>query len=310
MRMGALGFGLPLVLSALAGGVSAYALVRALASPGKDTARLAALRRAVPPATREPGDGATDGHLPRSRWSGVLRDLTPAALVALVERVSPAGDEAAAAARESGLEPVDVRLAAAAAGLAVAAAATLLAAGRGAAPQAWVMGLTAIAALVGPGLWLSGAVSRYRASVARELPKVAALLTLGGESGLELMEAVRLAAGLSPGPVGRVLRRALAEVDAGREKIAALRAAGRSAGSREVQSFIAAVTQGLQLGTPVSRVLRIQADNLQARRRQALEARISGLPTKLTVVTVVFFLPALFVLSVLPNLLAFLGSRW
>jgi pilus assembly protein TadC len=60
----------------------------------------------------------------------------------------------------------------------------------------------------------------------------------------------------------------------------------------------------------VARVLRTQAETLRTRRRQALESEIAALSLKLTLVTILLFLPALFVLSVLPNLLSFLQGRW
>jgi len=146
--------------------------------------------------------------------------------------------------------------------------------------------------------------------MARELPRVAELLTLGTDSGLELMGALEMASGHAAGPVGRALREALAEIRAGRDVIGALKAAGEKVGGESVRSFVDALVRGLQLGTPVGRVLRTQADSLRVGRRQALEARIAGLPLKLTLAAVLLFVPALLVLSVLPNLMAFLQGQW
>jgi tight adherence protein C len=159
-------------------------------------------------------------------------------------------------------------------------------------------------------MWIGGVVTRHRAAVARELPKVADLMTLGTESGLELLSATDMAARLSPGPVGLVLRGALDETNAGRELLAALRAVPSRVGGHTISAFIGSVVQGLELGTPVARVLRVQADGLRVKRRQALEAKIAGLSMKLTLITVLLFVPALLVITVLPNLLAFLRGSW
>jgi tight adherence protein C len=177
-------------------------------------------------------------------------------------------------------------------------------------PPSLVFGLVIAAAALLPRLWLGRALARHRVAVSGELPKVAELLTLGTESGLGLLEAMRLAGGLSGGRVGRALQAALTEIDAGRETLAALRGIASRVGGQEIATFVGSVVQGLALGAPVARVLRTQADTLRSRHRQALEARIAGLSMRLSVVTILLFVPALFVLSVLPNLVAFLRGQW
>jgi Flp pilus assembly protein TadB len=170
--------------------------------------------------------------------------------------------------------------------------------------------LVAGTAVIGPRLWMKGRLGAYRMAIGRELPRVAELLTMGTESGLGLLEAMRLTSGLCVGQVGLALRDTLREIDAGREPLPALRAMASRLGGQETSTFLDSVSHGLALGVPVARVLRGQADALRTRRRQVLESRISGLSMKLSVVTIIFFVPALFVLSVLPNLMAFLRGQW
>lgn len=239
-------------------------------------------------------------------WTERVKRRLPPGLASLW----PLDAEAAAALAARGLGAGDVHLAgtlgALAAGLVLVSTGLV----RGGVPPGWLVFGVGVLAAVGPRVWVARMTAGHRAAVARELPEVAELMTLGAESGLGLLDAVRLAASLSGGPVGRSLAMALDEVQAGRETAAALRDAAARVGGREAAAFVASVVQGLELGTPVARVLRAQADSLRTRRRQALEARIAALPLKLTLATIVFFVPALFVLSVLPNLLAFLQGRW
>jgi len=291
-------------LAAAAQALLVYSLMRSIAAPGRESRRLTTLRPGTVGGQGRPGravDLPPGGALDRC-LAGLLR--TRAASFFAV------GPETAAALEASGVgraEAQAVGVLAAAAGLGVYAVSALLCGGP---PPVWLTAAVAAAALGGPRLWLSRIVDRHRSAVAAELPKAAELLTLGTESGLELLEAARMAATLLTGPVGKALAEALVEIDAGREQLDALRNMALRVGGGETATFVAALAQGLALGTPVARVLRVQADSLRARRRQTLESRISGLSLKLTVVTILFFVPALFILSVLPNLLAFIGGSW
>jgi tight adherence protein C len=257
-------------------------------------------------AAGEAGADSTTRHL--SRWLGLVRHLVPQSWLAALLRVWPAAAEAEPGIG-TGLRPLEVHLAGLVGGLGLMLVLVLMNLAGIRAPSL-VFGLVVAAAALLPRLWLGRALARHRAAVSGELPKVAELLTLGTESGLGLLEAMRLAGGLSGGGVGRALQAALTEIDAGRETHAALRDIASRVGGQEIATFVGSVVQGLALGVPVARVLRTQADTLRSRHRQALEARIAGLSMRLTVVTILLFVPALFVLSVLPNLVAFLRGQW
>ncbi len=287
-------------LTAAAAGVMAYALTRFLVLPaaGHRLARLAA------------GDGSPRGPRTGAWWPDAVRRLLPESRARLLARAWPAGREIEEALAGSGYRPLDVRLAGIAAGLALVLVLGLAGLGSRGLSPGWLFGLGLGLALAGPGLVLKAAADKRRVAIDVELPKAAELLTLGTESGLGLLEAARMAAALCPGPAGEALGAALTEVDSGRETAAALRDAAERLGTPDATAFFGAIVQGLALGAPVARVLRSQADSLRAKRRQALETAVAGLSVKLTVVTIVLFVPALFVLAVLPNVLAFLGGRW
>ncbi|MCL6580322.1 MAG: type II secretion system F family protein [Firmicutes bacterium] len=297
------------LVASLAAAATAYLLMAALTGGGGEgdrLERLAARHRRSSSDGPEPGPAVGYGPLLRGRevvrkW--LHRAFPPDAEV-----------EAALAARSRtgrpAWDPLGVRVWALSAGTLAGLFLALPSLATGRPLPLAALGLTAVAALAGPGLWFRYVLAQHRREVARELTRVAEILTLGTESGLGLIEAVRLAAGLFGGPVGRALRLAVAEMDAGRETVAALRAAAGRVGGHAMGLFVASVVQGLELGTPVARVLRAQAEVLRSRRTQELEAAVGALPLRLTVVTVVLFLPALLVLTVLPNLLAFLQGSW
>lgn len=64
------------------------------------------------------------------------------------------------------------------------------------------------------------------------------------------------------------------------------------------------------LGTPVAEVLEslaLEAANLE---RQDMEAKFSTLPLKLSLITVVFLLPPVLIISIAPHVLIFLNTKW
>jgi tight adherence protein C len=64
------------------------------------------------------------------------------------------------------------------------------------------------------------------------------------------------------------------------------------------------------LGTPVADVLESLAAEAITVERQEIEGRFNALPLRLSVVTVLFLLPPVLIVSIAPHVLLFLNSRW
>ena len=65
-----------------------------------------------------------------------------------------------------------------------------------------------------------------------------------------------------------------------------------------------------EVGTPVSTVLSALAQEAEDGERHELEQRFNALPLKLSVITVVFLLPPVLIVAIVPHLLIFLRSQW
>jgi tight adherence protein C len=161
-----------------------------------------------------------------------------------------------------------------------------------------------------PSAWLAWRTRRRQATLRGEFPLVVDLLALCAGAGMNLHQAVELAGGMAEGEMAGELRRAAAEVHVGRRPIAALREVSLRTGLPEVEALVAALAQAETFGTPVSRILSDQASLARSLARQQVEARVGRLPVLLTVCSLVFLFPALFVLVLLPNVLAFIQGRW
>lgn len=176
---------------------------------------------------------------------------------------------------------------------------------------AWlfVIGLALAGAWL-PSVLLDSKAKRRQSRIRREFPGIVDLLALCARAGLNLDRALEVAARLTKGELARELGRALKELYVGRRPIAALRNLCDRVPLPEVEALVTALAQAETLGTPVGDLLATQASVARNLFRQQIEATVGRLPVLLTVCTLVFLFPALFVLVLLPNILTFMGSHW
>ena len=106
------------------------------------------------------------------------------------------------------------------------------------------------------------------------------------------------------------------ELRAGRSREEALQNFGRRTGVQDVSSFIALLIQSEKLGTDLAQTLRVQADEMRAKRMLRAEEIAHKLPVKLAIPLVICILPAMFavvlgpaIISIVRNVLPHLGGK-
>ncbi|MEX1023066.1 MAG: type II secretion system F family protein [Dehalococcoidia bacterium] len=163
-------------------------------------------------------------------------------------------------------------------------------------------GWLALGAL-GPWVWL-GRTARHRTEqIERSLSDSMDLIVTNVESGVGLQAAMINVAQKSHGPLADELGRVIREIGLGRPRDEALTAMARRSGSREMGLFARSVAQAERNGIPIGRVLRSQAAELRERRRQAAREKANTFPLRITLLTVVFIFPTLFLLILGPVVL-------
>jgi tight adherence protein C len=85
---------------------------------------------------------------------------------------------------------------------------------------------------------------------------------------------------------------------------------------QDVSSFIALLIQSEKLGTDLAQTLRVQADEMRAKRMLRAEEIAHKLPVKLAIPLVICILPAMFavvlgpaIISIVRNVLPHLGGK-
>jgi tight adherence protein C len=146
-----------------------------------------------------------------------------------------------------------------------------------------------------PNILLYNAGEKREALMRRALPDALDLLTISVEAGLGFDAAVLKVARNIQGPLAQEFSRLLQEMQIGVGRMQALRAMGERTTIRELRSFCQAMDQADQLGVPIGRVLRIQAKEMRARRRQSAEEQAQKVPVKIMIPLVLFIMPCLLI---------------
>lgn len=140
------------------------------------------------------------------------------------------------------------------------------------------------------------------AMIEKDLPLAMELMATLSESGLSFDSALLriLKTRLSGRPLANELRVYQADLLAGRSRIDSLRRLSGRIRIGSISILISALVQAEQMGMGISKVLRMQADDIRARRRERAIAFANALPVKRLFPLVICFLPGLFVWTLGP----------
>jgi tight adherence protein C len=159
---------------------------------------------------------------------------------------------------------------------------------------------TAGIAFVTPDVLLKGRETRRQEAIQKSLPDSIDLLTISVEAGLSfdaaLIQVVRNVPGEFSVEIGRMLR----EIQLGESRVDAFRNLSERTKVEELDSFVLAMIQADVFGVSVSKVLRAQAADLRAKRRQRAERNAMQVPVKILFPMIFCIMPALFVVLLGP----------
>ena len=96
------------------------------------------------------------------------------------------------------------------------------------------------------------------------------------------------------------------QVKAGQERAKAFKQLVRRTGIEDIKSLSAMIIQSERFGTSLSQALRVYAEGLRTRRRLRAEAAVGKAGIKMLFPIVLFILPALFVITLVPGILTVL----
>jgi len=151
-----------------------------------------------------------------------------------------------------------------------------------------------------PQLLLNSRINRRQDDVRKALPDALDLLTICVEAGLGFDGAMAKVNEKWDNELSLSFGRVLREIQLGKLRRDALKDMADRIEISEMTSFVAAIVQSEQLGVSMAKVLRIQADQMRIRRRQAAEEKAQQAPIKMLFPMGVLIFPSLLIILLGP----------
>ncbi len=166
--------------------------------------------------------------------------------------------------------------------------------------------MTIVFALLGfflPALLLGSRIRSRQSSIVKSLPDALDLLTVCVEAGLGFDQAMKKVSEKWDNELSRAFTRVLQEIQLGRMRREAMRDMANRMEVSEVTSFVAAIIQAEVLGVSMTKILRIQADQMRTRRRQRAEEKAHQASIKMIIPMVFLIFPSIWVVLLGPAIL-------
>ncbi|GAB4501701.1 MAG: type II secretion system F family protein [Anaerolineales bacterium] len=154
-----------------------------------------------------------------------------------------------------------------------------------------------------PQLWLDGEIKKRQNEVQKAMPDALDLLTVCVEAGLGFDSAMSNVAEKWENELSIAFGRAIREMQLGKPRRDALKSMSDRIDLADMTSFVAAIIQSEQLGVSMSKILRIQADQMRMRRRQIAEEKAHQAPIVMLLPMVGFIFPSIFIVLMTPAIL-------
>lgn len=162
--------------------------------------------------------------------------------------------------------------------------------------------------LVAPDLYLSFKINSHQEAIKLQLADTIDLLSVCMEAGLSFDASLVKVAERMDGPLIDELMTVFRQVQLGKNRNEALKGIADASDVKELKTFVSAVTQANQLGIPITNVLQAQAEQLRMNKSEEIKEVASKVPTKMTIPTVIFILPAIILVILGPVVFSVLDS--
>jgi tight adherence protein C len=159
-----------------------------------------------------------------------------------------------------------------------------------------------------PHIMLSTRITRRQKEIRNAMPDALDLLTICVEAGLGFDAAMSKVAEKWETELALAFARVIREVQLGKVRREALKDMSDRLGIAELTSFVAAIIQSEQLGVSMSKVLRIQSDQMRLKRRQRAEEEAHKAPIKMIIPLALLVFPSIMIIILTPAVIQIMGS--
>jgi tight adherence protein C len=152
-------------------------------------------------------------------------------------------------------------------------------------------------------MWLKSKVNSRQKDIRLAMPDALDLLTICVEAGLGFDAAMSKVSEKWENQLSLAFTRAIREIQLGKLRREALKDMADRIGISEMTSFVAAIIQSEQLGVSMSKVLRIQSEQMRMKRRQRAEEEAHKAPVKMIIPMGLLIFPSILIILMTPALL-------
>lgn len=170
--------------------------------------------------------------------------------------------------------------------------------------------VSGIAMVIGnylPYLYVKNKVNRRQDSIRRAWPDALDLMLICVEAGMAVepaMQRVSREIGAVSVALAEELGLTVAELSYLQDRRKALENLSKRTGLNEVKSVVTSLIQSERYGTPLGTALRVLAQENRDMRMAEVERKAAGLPPKLTVPMMIFFMPVIFIIIMGPAVMS------
>ena len=157
--------------------------------------------------------------------------------------------------------------------------------------------------MIGPSFWLDRMKSKRQTNFRRALPDALDIMVICLEGGLSLTGALKRMGGelrTAHPELAAELHIVQREIQLGRSTGDALRKMGERSDLEEVRSLASVILQSERYGAGLVKSLRVHSETLRTKRMQHAEEKAQKAATKVLFPTILFILPAMFVVILGP----------
>ncbi|OZM58143.1 pilus assembly protein TadC [Lottiidibacillus patelloidae] len=165
-----------------------------------------------------------------------------------------------------------------------------------------------IVSLLFPNQYLKGKMKKRFALALKELPDILDLLTVSLEAGLGFDSALGKLVSKKEGVLSTEFQRCLEEMRLGKTRREALSGVKDRLEIEEIQRLISAILQAEKLGIGLTKVLKVQSEEIREQRKQRAEEKAMKVPVKMMIPLVLFIFPSLFIVLLGPVAIQFMIS--
>lgn len=172
---------------------------------------------------------------------------------------------------------------------------------------AYVVGAAALGFFM-PNMLLQSRIKRRQDSIIKSMPDALDLLTVCVEAGQGFDQAMQQVSEKWENELSIAFERVIQEIRLGKLRREALRDMADRMDIGDMTSFVAALIQADQLGVSMSKVLRIQSDQMRIKRRQRAEKKAHEAPIKMLIPMAFLIFPSIYIILLGPAALTVMNN--